>query len=117
MSLAVLCRSPRVPYSLVCTDVSSVQPLLVSRLPVKLPNRGYRCGPLSSWLLQWGTADAEIKVRAAENAELSKVLPLQHAVGQNRPIATHASPAASNFSLSNFYLFDPFSFTFSKSSP
>ena len=33
--------------------------------------------------LQWGTADAEIKVSSAENSERLKVLPLKPGEGQN----------------------------------
>ena len=41
------------------------------------------------------TADAEIKVPFIENPELTNVLPLKLAVGQN--LTMHASPAARNF--------------------
>ena len=51
--------------------------------------------------LQWGTADAEIKVSSAENSERLKVLPLQPGEGQNRD--TRTSPTAGNFFLSNSY--------------
>ena len=48
--------------------------------------------------LQWGTADAEIKVFSAENPERLKVLPLKPG-GQHTDMRT--SPPARNFFLSN----------------
>ena len=41
--------------------------------------------------LQWGTADAEINAPSVENPQLTNVLSLWPAAGQN--IATHAWPA------------------------
>ena len=44
-------------------------------------------------ILQWGTADTEIKVPSVENPEMTNILPLKPWVSQN--IASHASPTAS----------------------
>lgn len=46
-------------------------------------------------LSQWGTADKEIKIHFARDAELSKVLPFKFGVGQN--IALHVLPTAKNY--------------------
>ena len=48
-------------------------------------------------VLQWGTADAEIKTPSVENPELTNVLLLKPGVEHN--VAMHASPSARNFFL------------------
>ena len=61
-----------------------------------------------------GTADAEIRDPSVQNPHL-KVLPFKPGAGPYK--ATHATPTARDFFLTNFYPPRPFTCIFSKASP
>ena len=63
--------------------------------------------------LQWGIADAEIKVPSDENTEL-KDSPFE---AWTKYIDMHATLTARDFFLANFYPSGPFTCIFSKISP
>ena len=64
--------------------------------------------------LQWGVADAEIKVPSGERTQSLNILPLKPGVGQC--IAIHVTLTSTDFFLAYFYPFGPFTYIFSRTS-